>query len=342
MQIQEHVRLDERTTLGVGGPARWFARVEHEGDLAPALRFASAQGLEVRILGGGSNLVVSDRGVDGLVLAIAIAGVSFEDDGRNVMVRAGAGEPWDAFVERTISRGLSGLECLSGIPGLVGSTPIQNVGAYGQEVGDTLALVRAFDRHLEKFVTLRREELGLAYRHSRFKANDRDRFVVTEVTFTLRRAAPAPPRYAELARALATLERAPALEDVRRAVLTLRRGKSLLWDPSDENGRSCGSFFVNPVVSFEHARALEARYGDAMPRYPQSDGVKLSAAWLIERSGLTKGTREGNVGLSSRHALAVVCHAGATASDVQAFAERVQRTVHAETSVQLVPEPVFW
>lgn len=342
MQIENDVPLNEQTTLGVGGRARFFARISQESDLEEALAFAAARALPVRVLGGGSNLVVSDQGVDGLVLAMAISGISFEETAGSVNVHAGAGEPWDAFVERSVKEGLSGLECLSGIPGLVGSTPIQNVGAYGQEVSETITRVRAFDRTLGHFVSLPRDELGLAYRHSRFKAQDRDRFIVTAVSFTLRRGEPAKPRYAELTRALAGLERAPTLLDVRNTVLALRRAKSMLWDPDDENGRSCGSFFVNPVVSVEQARALEARFGDAMPRYPQPEGVKLSAGWLIERSGLPKGTRLGNVGLSSRHALAIVCHAGATATEVHAFAEHVQRTVHAETGVTLVPEPVFW
>lgn len=342
MAIQENVQLAERTTLGVGGPARWFARIESEGDLEEALEFARARSLPVRVLGAGSNLVISDRGVEGLVLALAIPGVRFEDAGTNVVVRAGAGEPWDSFVERTLTAGLAGLECLSGIPGLVGSTPIQNVGAYGQEVGDTIVEVRAFDRTHARFVTLPRAELELGYRQSRFKARDRDRFIVTEVSFALRRGTPEPPRYAELARSLTSRGHAPSLMDVRSAVLALRRAKSMLWDPSDENARSCGSFFMNPVVPLEQARALGARFGDTMPRYPQPDGVKLSAAWLIERAGLTKGTRDGNVGLSSRHALAIVCHAGASASEVLAFAKRVQRAVFTETGVELHPEPVFW
>jgi UDP-N-acetylmuramate dehydrogenase len=344
LEIRSQVELAARTTLGVGGRARYFAEVTSDAELEDALAFADREHLPVYVLGGGSNLVIGEGELRGLVISIALRGVQLRDTPEGAIVEARAGEPWDALVERTVALGLRGLECLSGIPGLVGATPIQNVGAYGQEIADTLLAVRAFDRATGRYVTIAREHAELSYRNSRFKSRERDRFVVTDVSFALERGAPGAIRYPELARTLAALERPPTLADVRDHVLALRRSKSMVWDPEDANGRSCGSFFVNPITWAEQALAIERRFAPTpMPRYAQPDGrVKLSAAWLIERSGFSRGTRAGNVGLSSRHALAIVCHDGATANEVLRFAERIRAQVEAQTGVTLEPEPVFW
>lgn len=344
MRFETQVPLAPLTTLGVGGNAAWFARVTTEDDVAEALAFAEARGVPAHVLGGGSNVVIPDRGLDGLVIAMGLRGVTVEDAPEGALVRAGAGEPWDELVERSIALGLRGLECLSGIPGLVGATPIQNVGAYGQEVGDTIVAVRAFDRAERRAVTIPRDDCAFGYRDSRFKSAEKGRFVVLEVSFALARGGPSEIRYPELARALEALGAPPTLADVRRAVLALRRSKSMLLDPEDENRRSCGSFFVNPVISAEQARAVARRLdADSMPSYPQPDGrVKLSAAWLIERAGFRRGYRSGNVGISSRHALALVCHDGATADELVRFAETVRATVQARSGVTLEPEPVLW
>lgn len=342
MKLETDVPVAQLTTIKVGGVARYFTRAETESDVVEALRFADDRKLPTYVLGGGSNVVVPDAGIHGLLLAVDLRGIAFEEEQDRVLVEASGGEPWDPFVATCVERGLRGLECLSGIPGRVGATPIQNVGAYGQEIAETLVRVRAFDRHEQRFVTFGAHQCGFGYRESRFKSHDRDRFVVTAVRFSLERGGPREIRYPELARCLAGPE--PTLAEVRAAVLALRRSKSMLDDPADENARSCGSFFVNPIVEAPVADEVEQRFGAAgMPRYAQADGrVKLSAAWLIERSGIPRGTRVGNVGSSSRHALALVCHEGATATELLAFADEVRRRVRERTSVELTPEPVLW
>lgn len=344
MQFETAVGLAPHTTIGLGGPARYFARARQEEDILAALAFAEERRQAVYVLGGGSNLVVADRGVDGLVLAIELRGLEVRETREQTLLIAGAGEPWDQVVKVSLESGLSGLECLSGIPGLVGATPIQNVGAYGREVADTLVEVRAYDRTSNRFVTLGREDCRFAYRNSRFKAGERDRFIITQVSFCLERGGPTRPRYPELERVLGILGHPPTPSEVREAVLQLRRGKSMLLETADENSRSCGSFFVNPVVSEERADSLERRFAPlSMPRYREPRGyTKLSAAWLIEQSGFPKGTRFGNVGISSRHALALVCHATATTEELLRFADKVRDTVQERTGVRLTPEPAFW
>jgi UDP-N-acetylmuramate dehydrogenase len=342
---REHVPLAGYTTLGVGGPARWFVEAADETSLLAAVRWARAGGVPLRVLGGGSNVVVADGGVDALVVRLALRGIASRDAGDAVEVTAAAGEPWDDFVGRTVERAWAGLECLSGIPGLVGATPIQNVGAYGQEVSDTVVCVRALDTQTEAVVEVPAADCGFAYRDSAFKRREPGRFVVLGVTYRLRPGGTATVRYADVERHLAERGvRRPTLHDVRASVLAVRRAKSMVLDPADPNGRSCGSFFTNPIVTRDVVADVERRAGDRdLPRWPQPDGgVKLSAAWLIEHAGFRRGQREGPVGLSTRHALAIVAHDGARASDVLAFAARVQRTVEERFGVRLTPEPVYW
>jgi UDP-N-acetylmuramate dehydrogenase len=331
--------------MGVGGPARYFVEARDEDTVLDALEWAERHALPLRVLGGGSNLVVADEGVDGLVLKAALRRVATREGPGAVEVVAAAGEPWDPLVGSTVERGWAGLECLSGIPGLVGATPIQNVGAYGQEVSDTVIAVRAVERRTGRVVTLAPEECGFAYRDSVFKRSP-DRFIVLEVRYRLVPGGPPALGHAELARYLEARGAAtPALGDVRSAVLAIRRSKSMVLDPDDPNRRSCGSFFLNPVLVPEEVARLEARAGrdPSMPRWPTPDGrVKLSAAWLIERAGFARGLRAGAVGLSSRHTLAIVCHDGASARDVVALARRLRAGVEARFGIRLVPEPVFW
>lgn len=344
MLLQQRAPLAARTTLGIGGPAERLVEAKHDPEIAEAVRLAASEDVPLHVLGGGSNIVVSDDGLDGLVLSIATRGVRFEASGTSVHVIAKAGEPWDGLVKLSVDENLAGLECLSGVPGLVGATPIQNVGAYGQEVAECITSVRALDRRSLDMVTLSHAECRFAYRDSFFKSSEPDRFVVTEVTFRLTPGGAPRVKYPDLERELGRRGVArPSLADVRQAVLAVRREKSMLVDPADENGRSCGSFFVNPIVSAEALAEVEAKAGPAMPRWPQPDGrVKLSAAWLIEHAGLPKGTRDGAVGLSTKHSLCVVAHAGARSSDVVAFARRIRETVERRFGVRLVPEPVFW
>ena len=346
LTVTEHVPLAPLTTLGVGGAARWFVEATDEGTVLDATAWARERGVALRVLGGGSNLVVPDDGVRALVLRIGLRGVTHRQENGAVEVTAAAGEPWDAFVALTVARGWAGLECLSGIPGLVGATPIQNVGAYGQEVSDTVVSVRALDTTTGAVATIRAADCGFAYRESAFKREAPGRWIVLAVTYRLTPAGAPTLTYADVQRYLAGRGVASAsLADVRAAVLAIRRTKSMVQDdPADPNRRSCGSFFLNPVLDAAEAAAVAARAGDAaMPRWPQPDGrVKLSAAWLIERAGFSRGERSGAVGLSTRHTLAIVAHDGARAADVLAFARRLQDAVHARFGVRLTPEPVLW
>jgi UDP-N-acetylmuramate dehydrogenase len=344
--ILERVALAPLTTLGVGGPARWFVRATDEASVLAAHQWVRGRGLALRVLGGGSNLVVADRGVDALVVQVALRGVTTREVDGVAELTAAAGEPWDAVVRETVERGWAGLECLSGIPGLVGATPIQNVGAYGQEVSDTVTAVLALDTERGEIATLPAARCGFAYRDSVFKREQPGRWVVLAVTYRLRAGGAPTLGYAEVGRHLSERGVArPTLLDVRETVLAIRRGKSMVLDnPGDPNRRSCGSFFLNPILDAVQAEAVAARAGEpAMPRWPQPDGrVKLSAAWLIEHAGFARGERQGPVGLSTRHTLALVAHDGARADDVLAFARRLQDTVEARFGVRLTPEPVFW
>jgi len=346
VKLETQVNLASRTTLGVGGNAAHFARIETEAELREGLAWANARGLAVRVLGGGSNIVVADAGFAGLVLEIALRGTEVTRDGAQVRVRAAAGEPWDDFVAAMVAQGYQGLECLSGIPGRVGATPIQNVGAYGQDVSETITHVATFDTAHSAVRTFSNEECGFSYRDSFFKSRQPGRFIVTQVTFQLAATAAPAVRYAELERAFAAQRKtSPTLAEAREMVLALRGAKSMLLDAADPNSRSCGSFFVNPVLSPEQFSAFVVRAQDegSIPQFPQAGGrVKLSAGWLIEHAGFPRGTRDGAVGLSTKHALALVAHAGARAADIAQLAQRIRQGVHERFGIQLEPEPVFW
>ncbi|HWA78211.1 MAG TPA: UDP-N-acetylmuramate dehydrogenase [Polyangiaceae bacterium] len=344
MNIQTGVTLAPRTTLKLGGPARWFTSATTDAELGAAFDWAHARGVQTWVLGGGSNVVAPDEGLDGLVIAVEPRGVECQNDGEFCLVSAKAGEPWDGLVAFSVESGLAGLECLSGIPGLVGATPVQNVGAYGQEVKETIRRLRAFDSVTRAFVEMDGSDCDFGYRDSRFKSKEPGRFVVSEVTFALRRGGEPSVRYPELSRALTSLGKAPTLPEVRSTVLALRRSKSMVLEDGDPNARSCGSFFVNPVVSSAVAEEAARRLGNQeMPQFPQADGrIKLSAAWLIEHSGFNRGFRRGSVGLSSRHTLALVCHEGASTRALLDFAREVQEGVKERSGVQLTPEPSLW
>ena len=342
---REHVSLAPHCTMRIGGAARYLVEATDEAHVREAVEWARGRSLPVRVLGGGSNLVIADEGVEGLVLKIGLRGIAARPAGDAVEVTAAAGEPWDAFVRHTVEQGWAGLECLSGIPGLVGATPIQNVGAYGREVADTVTAVRALDRETGEVITLGPAECGFAYRDSVFKRRFPGRHVVLAVTYRLTVGGAPSVRYADLTRDLERRGIArPSLGQVRETVVAIRRSKSMVLDPGDVNVRSCGSFFLNPIVAPGAFAAIDARAaGLDMPSWPQPDGgVKLSAAWLIERAGFRRGQHEGPVGLSTRHTLAIVCHDGARAKDVVAFARRVRAGVEERFGVRLHPEPIFW
>lgn len=348
--MQQYVPLAPWTTLGVGGAARFFATIQQESEIPVALAFATQYDLPVFVLGGGSNLVIADAGFPGLVMHIALRGITAQIENACARVCAAAGEPWEAFVAHCVEQDWAGLECLSGIPGSVGGTPVQNVGAYGQEVSETIASVRAFDCQTGQIVELSNAECQFGYRRSRFNTLERDRFIVLAVTYALRvNGAPAL-RYADLKQFFADSNTAPTLAAVRAAVLTIRRRKAMVLDPADPDTRSAGSFFKNPVISNEAfvAMASNARAAgwlkadEAIPHYPAEDGqLKVPAAWLIERAGFAKGYTRGNVGLSSKHSLALINRGGAHASEVVALMQEIQSRVRNCFGLSLVPEPIF-
>jgi UDP-N-acetylmuramate dehydrogenase len=330
VQVLREWKLSSLTTLGVGGPADRVVVVSDAAELVKAVRAADEAGTSLLVLGGGSNIVAPDAGWPGDVVAVRSRGI--ERDGATLTVQAG--EPWDDLVAYTVAEGLAGIEALSGIPGTTGATPIQNVGAYGQEVAQTITAVRVYDRTEQAERTLTPDECGFAYRDSRLK-REPARFVVLDVTFEL---VPGelsrPVGYAELAGRLGVEvgETAP-LTDVRTTVLELRRGKGMVLTPDDPDSRSAGSFFTNPIVPAEQAV-------DGCPSWPAGDGaVKLSAAWLVQNAGFGKGTREGRVGTSSRHSLALTTEPGATTAELLAFADRIVDAVRDRFGVTLVPEP---
>ncbi len=342
MRVESNVNLSERTTLRLGGPAKNLVTVESETELATVAAEARAKGEELFVLGGGSNLVIADAGANEPMVTLGLSQVTFEATERAVRVRVQAGHDWDALVEKTIAEGLSGLECLSGIPGSVGATPIQNVGAYGQEVADTIVSVRVFDQVTETFAIVPRAECEFAYRHSRFR-NQR-RIVVTEVEFELRQEPTSRSiRYAELAKALGIAQGDVApLRRVRDTVIALRRGKGMVWDKADPESTSAGSFFTNPLVTEDVALRVDAIAGRPVPRFPSDKGrVKLPAAWLVEAAGFEKGFALGKgASISKKHALALVNRGGTTA-DLLELARAIQRGVEQRFGVRLEPEPIF-
>jgi UDP-N-acetylmuramate dehydrogenase len=330
VQERRDVRLADLTTLALGGPVERLVEAETAAELVAAVREADEAGRPLLVLGGGSNLVAPDDGWPGDVVAVRNRGISRA--GNELVVQAG--EDWDDLVAFTVADGLAGVEALSGIPGSTGATPVQNVGAYGQEVAQTITAVRVYDRAEKAERTLTPAECGFAYRDSRLK-REPGRFVVLDVTFALDESPHSRPvGYAELARRLdvAIGDTAP-LADVREAVIALRRGKGMVLDPSDPDSRSAGSFFTNPVVPAEKAV-------DGCPSWPAGDGlVKLSAAWLVQHAGFGRGTRDGKVGTSSRHSLALTTEPGATAAELLAFADRIVVAVQSQFGVTLDREP---
>ena len=347
--LLKNVPLAPMTTLGVGGPARYFAECATGETLSAGVRWARAEGLPLFVLGGGSNIVVADDGFSGLVLRVAIRGVETSFAGDKVTLTAGAGCEWDRVVAMSAEYGWAGFECLSGIPGRVGATPIQNVGAYGQETSETLRSLEALDLKTGELVEMSASECQFGYRASRFKTRDRDRFIITRVTYQLTARGKPTIRYAELAGYLrdnSASEATPA--QVREAVIAIRRRKAMVIDPKDADSRSVGSFFVNPVVTrqeFEQVKELSnksTRDKVEVPAFPASDDrVKLSAAWLIERAGFARGYRHGNVGTSTKHALAIINRGGGTAREVMELKELIQSRVMDAFGIALTPEPVF-
>ena len=359
MRMEENKLLAPFTTFGIGGPARWFVEAASEDEIIDATAWARERGLALFVLGGGSNVLVADGGFDGLALRVGLRGIhvaeatqDFEqpDTGRageavQRIYQVAAGEDWDGFVERSVADNCAGLECLAGIPGTVGGTPVQNVGAYGQEVASAIELVRAFDLQERQFVEFSAAECGFAYRRSRFNSTDRGRFIVTRVDYRLTVGGAPTLRYAELQRALATRGTAggePSLAQVSAVVRAVRRSKGMLLVEGDPDCRSAGSFFKNPVVSEAQVRQIASVSEKEPPRYPAGPGeVKLPAAWLIEQAGFQKGYALGAAGVSPRHTLALVNRGGASAAEVLALAAQINAAVESRFGIRLEMEPVL-
>jgi UDP-N-acetylmuramate dehydrogenase len=338
LNIQKNIPLAPLTTLRIGGPARHFVRAENESDIVEALKFASDKRLEVFVLGGGSNVLVADTGFDGLVLQIGMKGVAYDAFADSTRVTAMAGEDWDMVVKSCVNSGLAGIECMSGIPGFVGGTPVQNVGAYGQEVAETLETVRCLDRLTGQIVELSNPQCGFTYRTSIFNSSERGRYIVVSVAYRLTQGGQAKVVYKDLVERFDGGE--PTLHEVRKAVLEIRRAKSMVIYDDDLNSRSAGSFFKNPIVTTTQLDDLRGRF-EAVPSFAFGDDHKIPAAWLIENAGFYKGYRLGSAGISANHTLAIINTGGATAADVVALKNVIQTKVLETFGISLYPEPVF-
>jgi UDP-N-acetylmuramate dehydrogenase len=346
--LLENIPLAQLTTFKIGGPAKYFVEARNVGEVQEAVTFAHSRDLPLFVLGGGSNLLVADAGWAGLVLKVALQGIDQrsgrDEDGRSLF-DAGAGESWDKFVSHAVIARCAGVECLSGIPGSVGGTPVQNVGAYGQEVSETIASVQVLDLKDAQVRELCPEACGFSYRASIFNTTERGRFIVLRVTYALTPEGSPRIAYADLKHHFEGRETTPNLAETREAVRHIRALKGMLIVPGDPDCQSAGSFFKNPVLSQEQHEDLKQRAatrGFTVPNYPALETrKKVSAAWLVERSGFAKGFGFGRVGISTKHALAIVNRGGATAADVLALKEQIQHRVEEIWDVHLEPEPVM-
>jgi len=338
MEFREQVPLAPYTTFSIGGPARWFADAASEEDVVEAIRFARQRNLPVFILGGGSNLLVSDEGFPGLVLHIAIRGIEKLES----IFRVAGGEDWNNFVSHVVDKSYAGIECLAGIPGTVGGTPVQNVGAYGQEVAETIAEVRVLDLSTMHFEDLTPQACGFAYRQSIFNTTARGRYIVTRVDYKLQKNGAPRIAYADLQKHFASTASGPTLAEVSAAVRNIRQQKGMLIVANDPDCRSAGSFFKNPVISAEHYARIVEWHGGEVPHYPAPEGkIKLPAAWLLDQAGFHKGYTLGRAGISSRHTLALINKGQARAADVLALRDRIIAEVEAKFRIRLEPEPVI-
>jgi UDP-N-acetylmuramate dehydrogenase len=352
VEIRENIPLAPYTTFRIGGPARWFLEATNEAELTEAVQFARTKRAELFVLGGGSNLLVSDKGFPGVVVHVANRGISEQPDGNRVVFTAAAGEDWDQFVQTVVARDFAGVECMAGIPGTVGGTPVQNVGAYGQEVSSTIACVRALDRTSLRMVDFSGANCHFSYRRSIFNSTARDRYIVTAVGYRLTPRGKPHLGYKELADHFAETK-SPSLDDVSKAVRAIRRTKGMLLVDGDADCLSAGSFFKNPVVSESQLADISARFtkeanlsGTApagpIPHFAAEPGtVKLLAGWLIEHAGFPKGFTLGPAGISSRHTLAIVNRGEAKATEILALRDQIRKRVLAQFGIMLEQEPVY-
>lgn len=345
MEIQENIALAPVTTLRVGGSARYFVRAVSVEDVEAAVSFAEGKNLPLFVLGGGSNVLVSDNGWPGLVLQIGISGIDHTHERETIRLIVGAGEDWDPFVAFCVTRHCAGVECLSGIPGSVGATPVQNVGAYGQEVSQTIASVLIFDLNSKEVREMDAADCEFAYRSSIFNMREHGRYIILRVTYEVRAGGAPSLRYADLQKYFAGRGEAPTLADVRKAVLEIRASKGMLITPGDPDSRSAGSFFKNPILTqsqFDDLLGKARERNLRVPSYPaSSQQKKISAAWLVENSGFTKGYVKGRAGISSKHALALVNRGDATAAEITALRDEIRQRVEQQWGIKLEPEPVL-
>ncbi len=345
MEIQENIGLAPLTTLRVGGSARYFACARSVEDVEAAVSFAKDKNLCLFVLGGGSNVLVSDNGWPGLVLQIGISGIDHTHERETIRLIVGAGEDWDPFVAFCVTRHLAGVECLSGIPGSVGATPVQNVGAYGQEVSQTIVSILVFDLSNKEVREMDATDCEFGYRTSIFNTRERGRYVILRVTYELRAGGAPSLHYADLQKYFADRNEAPTLAEVRKAVLEIRASKGMLITPGDPDSRSAGSFFKNPALTIAQFNGLSQRARERnlqVPSYPaSSQQKKISAAWLVENSGFAKGYVKSRAGISSKHALALVNRGNATAAEITALRDEIQQRVEQQWSIKLKPEPVL-
>ena len=352
MIIKENILLSAHTTIKLGGPAKYFIECDTEGSIKEALEFAKEKNCKVQTLSGGSNIIFADHGFDGVILKINIKGVTVKKDKDNFFVCSGAGENWDEFVKYCIENEITGAECLSGIPGSVGATPVQNVGAYGQDVSGIIYSLKAIERESLETRIFRNEDCRFAYRESIFKSAYKDKFIITEVVFKMKKKSESEIKYPELKKYIDSQKEYSGLNAgkeklnfIRNAVLSLRKKKSMVIDNDDPNTISCGSFFTNPVMSvseFEKFKIKTDSINLLTPYYINSDKdkIKIPAAWLIEQSGFEKGYKTKGAGISTKHSLAIINRGGKT-SDVISLSEEIIRTVKNKFGIVLVNEPVI-
>lgn len=352
MIIKENILLSAHTTIKLGGPAKYFIECDTEGSIKEALEFAKEKNCKVQTLSGGSNIIFADHGFDGVILKINIKGVTVKKDKDNFFVCSGAGENWDEFVKYCIENEITGAECLSGIPGSVGATPVQNVGAYGQEVSGIIYSLKAIERESLETRIFRNEDCRFAYRESIFKSAYKDKFIITEVVFKMKKKSESEIKYPELKKYIDSQKEYSGLNAgkeklnfIRNAVLSLRKKKSMVIDNDDPNTISCGSFFTNPVMSvseFEKFKIKTDSINLLTPYYINSDKdkIKIPAAWLIEQSGFEKGYKTKGAGISTKHSLAIINRGGKT-SDIISLSEEIIRTVKNKFGIVLVNEPVI-
>ncbi|MEO8665899.1 MAG: UDP-N-acetylmuramate dehydrogenase [Ignavibacteria bacterium] len=346
--MKKNILLSDLTTIGLGGKAKYFMSCASVDDILSALNYAKENKIKVQVMSGGSNIIFPDDGYDGLVMKIDIKGVNVSEDLQHVFVNAGAGENWDEFVEQMIQKNLTGVECLSGIPGSVGATPIQNVGAYGQEVKDTIFSVEAIDRVTLRSIIFTNEECDFKYRNSRFKSSDPDKYIITEVMFRFKKDKAAVIKYDQLQNYIETkiikfedLQLNEKLTAIRNAVIGLRKSKSMIIDKADPNSRSCGSFFMNPVLSKDEFEAFKKKTGEEnnMPVFVTGDGFKIPSAWLVEQAGFRKGYIKGGVGISGNHSLALI-NINGTTDELLSLSDDIEKTIKNKFGLTLKKEPL--